>query len=379
MANAVRLEGVQLKPAQRRALDALASGRTGELSRARYQEIAGVSRSQAAYDLADLVEAGVLVRVGAGRSTRYRLPASSPQAGRRRWTSDRIRAELQAFCAGRTSWPSAAEFKRAGRSDLYVAASRYGGIGFWAAEVGLGPASRPAVDEPRARRPLWGRRTVLALAGLLLLLALGATAAGLALWPRDSKAGAASAAVRRPEPLAADLRSLRLAVAAGRAEQAASSREAPASRATLSLRARRGSSWVSVRSAAGRLLYAGTLAFGRRLRLRGSALWVRLGTAANLDVSANGGREARLPGRAALVVVTRRGIRVVEWAPEPSPPQLVTSQVPRSVVTPTTQPAAAEPPATAASRPAAPAPRPAAPAPSKHATSSSWPTPLPAP
>ena len=234
----------------------------------------------------------------------------------------------------------------------------------------------------RSRGP-WrgGRRTALALAGLLLLLALGSTAAALALWPRDSKTPQASVAIRSSEPLATDVRELRLAVAAGRAEQAAASQEAPASRATLSLRARRGSSWVSVRSPAGRLLYAGTLAFGRRLRVRGSALWVRLGTAANLDVSANGAREARLPGRATLVVVTRRGIRVVEWAPEPSPPQLVTSQVPRSPVTPTPQPAAAESPAAPAARPAARAPRPAAPPPppTKHATSSSWPTPLPAP
>src|ERR687885_2451004 len=138
----VRGEGGRLKPAQRTALAALANGDAAELTRARYEELTGVSRSQAAYDLAELVEAGLLVRVGGGRATRYRL-AQAGDSGRRRWTDERIRTELASFCANRTTWPSAAEFKAAGRSDLYVAASRYGGIRFWAAELGFPRAERP--------------------------------------------------------------------------------------------------------------------------------------------------------------------------------------------------------------------------------------------
>src|SRR5205823_6499756 len=43
----------------------------------------------------------------------------------------------------------AGEFKAAGHTDLYVAASRYGGIGFWASELGF---SGPARTAPRRRR-----------------------------------------------------------------------------------------------------------------------------------------------------------------------------------------------------------------------------------
>lgn len=105
------------------------------LTRSEYERITGVGRSQAAYDLSELVSAGRLIRVGGGRSTRYVL-ADEP-GSQRRWTSDRIRRELEAFCRDRSAWPTASEFKTAGRGDLYVAASRYGGIAHWATELGL--------------------------------------------------------------------------------------------------------------------------------------------------------------------------------------------------------------------------------------------------
>jgi len=131
----------EFKPAQHRALAVLQNGHQTELTRGAYQEICGVSRSQAAYDLAELVGAGALERVGGGRSTRYVL-VREPNSSRRHWTSERIRAELVHFCAGRPVWPSAREFKAAGHTDLYVAASRYGGVAFWAAELGLPRAAR---------------------------------------------------------------------------------------------------------------------------------------------------------------------------------------------------------------------------------------------
>ena len=144
----------ELKPAQQRVLGVLKSEGTSRLTRARYEELSGVSRSQAAYDLAELVEHGVLERLGSGRATRYRIVhATSPgKNGRRRWTQERIRAALEEFCAGHDAWPTATEFKQAGRFDLYVAASRYGGIGFWTSELGLTrepQAAAPAVAKPR--------------------------------------------------------------------------------------------------------------------------------------------------------------------------------------------------------------------------------------
>ena len=85
---------IELKPAQQHALAVLREGRLAELSRGGYQELTGMSRSQAAYDLADLVEAGLLQRVGGGRSTRYRLPQEREAPTHRRWTPERIRAGL---------------------------------------------------------------------------------------------------------------------------------------------------------------------------------------------------------------------------------------------------------------------------------------------
>jgi hypothetical protein len=139
------------KPAQRQALALLRDGRETALTRGAYEALCGVSRSQAAYDLAELVEAGALERVGGGRTTHYVL-VREPNSTRRHWTSERIHAELAHFCAGRSAWPSAREFKAAGRGDLYVAASRYGGIAFWAAELGLARTHRwEAPSIPRLR------------------------------------------------------------------------------------------------------------------------------------------------------------------------------------------------------------------------------------
>jgi hypothetical protein len=164
---------IDLKPAQETALAWLRQNGSTELTRGLYQTVTGMSRSQAAYDIAELVEAGILVRVGGGRSTRYRLTgAAEAKPAQRRWTSERIRHELERFCAGRKTWPTAREFKRAGRMDLYVAASRYGGVRSWAGELGL---SREAAAAPRPllRRWPWaasGAATGAVLAGLAIAI-----------------------------------------------------------------------------------------------------------------------------------------------------------------------------------------------------------------
>lgn len=144
----------ELKPAQRLGLAALNEGTTNELTRERYQQLTGVSRSQAAYDLAELVEAGLIERIGGGRSTRYKRRTRS-QSSQRHWTNERIRAGLADFCANRATWPTAGDFKAAGHTDLYVAASRYGGIGFWASELGFSRTARVEHRRPtRSIRPL---------------------------------------------------------------------------------------------------------------------------------------------------------------------------------------------------------------------------------
>ena len=379
MAKAVRIETTQLKPAQQVALESLAGADARDLTRARYEELTGVSRSQAAYDLAELVEAGLLVRIGAGRATRYRLASAAPgDSSRRRWTDERIREELAAFCSGRTRWPSAAEFRRAGRSDLYVAASRYGGIGFWAAELGFPPVERRRTAA-RASRPL-PRRAPLAIAAALVLV-LGAGVAALALRTHRAEPAAAPTA-KRGKPAASyleDVRSLRRARIAGLAAHAAAARAAP-SHVALVLRASRGDSWISVRSATGRLLAERTLAAGTALHVRGTALWIRLGAAANVDLSTNGSRAHPLPSRAAVVVVTARGMRVTEQAPAQAAPELAASRVaPAPAPTPVSTPPAPAPRPKPKPKPK-PAPPPAQAKPTNETgTGSSWPTPLPAP
>lgn len=169
----------ELKPAQRLALAALNEGETEELTREQYQQLTGVSRSQAAYDLAELVAGGVVERIGGGRSTRYRLARRS-QPSQRHWTNERIRGALVDFCAGQKTWPSARDFKTAGHTDLYVAASRYGGIGFWAAELGFERPGRAAQPQQRVQpmRP----RLRWAAAGAALAAVLF-TVAGAVLYP----------------------------------------------------------------------------------------------------------------------------------------------------------------------------------------------------
>jgi DNA-binding transcriptional ArsR family regulator len=168
----VAIGPIQLKPTQQRAVAALTADPATDLTRGQYELLAGVSRSQAAYDLAELVEAGIVERVGKGRATRYRLAREG--GAQRHWTNDRIRAELEAFCADRTTWPSAGEFKSAGRGDLYVAASRYGGIAHWAELLGFSRSDRSATAVP-ATSPL---RAKLKWAGAGAVAAIGLAAAG---------------------------------------------------------------------------------------------------------------------------------------------------------------------------------------------------------
>jgi len=54
-----------------------------------------------------------------------------------KWSDATIEAELRAFLAGRTEWPSPAEFRAAGKGPLYSAASKAGGMGRWRQIFGI--------------------------------------------------------------------------------------------------------------------------------------------------------------------------------------------------------------------------------------------------
>jgi hypothetical protein len=182
---------IELKPTQERVLASLGEDESGRLTRGRYEDLAGVSRSQAAYDLAELVEAGILERVGGGRATTYRLVRRVRAPGQRHWTNERIHTALVDFCAGRKTWPTASEFKADGRSDLYVAASRYGGIGYWATALGFEQPSRAAVAQPPVRS--WRPRLGWAAGGAAIAAALFAAAGTAVYLGRDAPARDAAA------------------------------------------------------------------------------------------------------------------------------------------------------------------------------------------
>ena len=83
----------------------------------------------------------------------------------------------------------------------------------------------------------------------------------------------------------------------------------------LVVTARRGRSVAEIRrgSAAGELLYAGTLARGQTKRFTGKQLWLRLGKIQNLDLTLNGspaGDESATG--ATVIVVTADGVRNAE-------------------------------------------------------------------
>jgi Fic family protein len=123
---------VQLSAVQQNALTALRLAGRHEFERRAYEQAGGVSRSGAGNDLRVLVEGGILRKRGAGPSTRYSF-ASVPRPARAasKWSEEQIERDLRDFLVGRATWPTQAEFKAAGLSTLYVAASRQGGIRRW--------------------------------------------------------------------------------------------------------------------------------------------------------------------------------------------------------------------------------------------------------
>jgi len=75
-----------------------------------------------------------------GRGAGRHLLGAARRRGARgpyRWRTEVIEAELRAFCAGRSEFPTLLEFDLDGRSDLRCAIVRSGGVAHWAQRVGL--------------------------------------------------------------------------------------------------------------------------------------------------------------------------------------------------------------------------------------------------
>jgi cytoskeleton protein RodZ len=81
-------------------------------------------------------------------------------------------------------------------------------------------------------------------------------------------------------------------------------------RTQIAFVASRGSCWLAVRlgSAAGRVLYEGTLQQGRQARFAGARLWIRIGAPWNVDATLDGKR-VQLPDSVADVMVTPGSLR----------------------------------------------------------------------
>ena len=133
-------------------------------------------------------------------------------------------------------------------------------------------------------------------------------------------------------------------------------RQAPQRRQGIELRlaAVGGRCWVSVRrgSGEGKVVWQGTLARGKALRLHGRRLWLRLGAPENLNARLDGKRVG-LPEGPSTLVATRSGLRVLSSPPSPPPTSIL---VDAPATTPVVTVAAASSPAPTGS--AAPSPDP---------------------
>lgn len=131
---------VRLTKSQETALTALRLSEVQDFTRVDYQRHSGLGKSAANADLRYLQEARLVLRRGQGPAARYRFRGSEwteTRGRRRKWTDDRIEAELREFCGTRSDWPTIAEFKEAGLLPLYQGAVRFGGAQEWSRRLGL--------------------------------------------------------------------------------------------------------------------------------------------------------------------------------------------------------------------------------------------------
>lgn len=122
---------LQLSDAQEKAVASLTVDGRSALTISDYIELTGVSSRTASRELNALAQAGVLRGRGATRNRRFALPTTS--VGRpRRWSDERVEAELVHLSDALGRWPSYSDFQAKGLLPLYAAISRSGGLVAWA-------------------------------------------------------------------------------------------------------------------------------------------------------------------------------------------------------------------------------------------------------
>jgi helix-turn-helix protein/uncharacterized protein DUF4115 len=183
----------------------------------------------------------------------------------------------------------------------------------YAAHLGLDP--RLYLDEYDSRFPPDVETTIAPAraaarprrTGRWLLLVPAAAIAGVIVWQvATSGGGGGGGATLRPRPARTHTRAeVRPAAAPGPVER--SKRRPRTVRLRLVARER---SWIEVRrgSAQGPVVLQRTLEPGQAVRLRGSRLWLRLGSPWNLEATL-GGKRLPLPSGVGNVVVTPTGLR----------------------------------------------------------------------
>lgn len=90
----------------------------------------------------------------------------------------------------------------------------------------------------------------------------------------------------------------------------------PVPLARLAIAATRGDCWLEVRagSVSGRVLYTGFLSQGDSRPFKARRLWVRLGAAGNVDLRLNGRSVRSVPVGTVVLLVGRKGFRVLGTA-----------------------------------------------------------------
>lgn len=72
---------IQHNARQRKVVNLLLGGFGGKLSSSKYAKLTKVSQDTASRDLNDMLEKGVMVKTGGGRSTRFWLAGMVPEEG----------------------------------------------------------------------------------------------------------------------------------------------------------------------------------------------------------------------------------------------------------------------------------------------------------
>ena len=138
---------VRLSRHQEKIVATLTAGGRRDITRAEVEALTGLGRTASYVELNQLVAAGVLEVLGGSTRTTYRLPSrlrpaiglgrrSARRGPRPRWSEDRIRSELTSFAAELGRMPRRPDFEATGRTGLYIAASKAGGLSRWATELG---------------------------------------------------------------------------------------------------------------------------------------------------------------------------------------------------------------------------------------------------